>query len=100
VEITNVQTVPILDWSDLTTDERAMLDWDTEHGGVYFRHRGNAFSLAEFSVTTNPALQDLGYVGVSFDTMFSATVVKMPDYDNDEITVAWVYSGSDNDSES
>jgi hypothetical protein len=96
MEITNVETVPLLDWSELTTDERAQLDWDTEESGVYFRYRDNAFSLAEFSVTTNPALHELGYVGIAFDTMFSGTVVKMPDYDNDEISVAWVYSGSDN----
>lgn len=92
MKIDTVQTVPLLDWSDLTPDEQAEFDWmseDEQSGATLFRYRDRIFSVSEFMVTTNPELQDAGWIGIHTDTFFSATVCKMPDFDEDEITVGF-----------
>lgn len=98
MKIDTVETVPLLDWSDLNEVERDFFDWmdnPTEADGTFFRYRDRIFAIGEFMLTTNEALLSHGYIGIHTDTFFSATVCKMPDYMNDEITVAFVMSGDE-----
>lgn len=98
MKIDTVETVPLLDWSDLTETERDEFDWmseDEQISATLFRYRDQIFSVTEFMLTTNSSLQELGWVGIHTDTFFSATVCKMPDFDNDEITVGFAMSGDE-----
>lgn len=101
MKIDTVETVPLLDWSDLTDKERDDFDWfrseESREYATFFRYRDRVFAIEEFMMTTNSSLHELGWVGIHTDTFFSATVCKLPDFDNEEITVAFVMSGDEDE---
>lgn len=94
--ITNHVPRHTIDACELSAQERAEFDylpWPAidrgEESATFFRFKGTLYDLGEFLVTSNPALK--GWDGISTDTFFSATVIRLVD-DGDSVVVARVFS--------
>lgn len=93
--ITNNVPRHTIDACDLTPQERSEFDylaWDAidrgEESATFFRFKGTLYDLGEFLRTENPALS--GWDGISTDTFFSATVIRLVD-NGESVVVARVF---------
>jgi len=82
----DAEVVPVLDWSDLTDEEKGEFDYlvgdDQQWGRMFARYRGSTFDLGEF---LRPAaeLAAEGWDGYQSDTFFSATLLRFPPGNDD-----------------
>lgn len=89
--VTNNHARPILDWFELTPQERAAFDWmesPEESGAAFFRYRGSVYSLADFMRAGDafPA-----WDGYESDSYFSGTLVRLSS-DGESVTCGRFYS--------
>jgi len=90
--VKNEQTVPLMDYSQLTDEEKKELDYVENGEGDFFRYDGNIFDLGEFEVVEpNGDLAKLGFNGVKGAYASAGYAVKIDEVENDKVTVAWVY---------
>jgi len=89
--ITNNHARPILDWFELTPQERESFDWmdkPEESGKSFFRYRGSVYALADFMRAPSDLSPWDGYAG---DSCFSGTLVRLAP-DGDSVTCGRYFS--------
>lgn len=77
----------LLDWYELSLKEQAEFDWEGVENDMYFRYRGQVYSLASFMrIDSNSPLHCLNWHGSHGDSYFSGILIRLSDC-NDAVVV-------------
>lgn len=92
--VTNHHPRPVLDWHDLTDEERDDLGYDGD-GNTFFRYRGSIYDLNEFEAAPD-RIKALGWDGHQTQSYFDTVAVRWFDEDGnylgyDEVVVAHIH---------
>lgn len=84
---TNHQPRLLLDWEELTPKEQEFHDWPEADRDTFFRYKGHAYPLSDFTPWKAPSGWD-GVWGSFADSAFSGVLVQFLEDDPDRVIVA------------